>query len=590
MATAPPTDVPTPRGRPPVLPSGRRPQPAPTAVPWVVRALPVLRALLRRARRALPVVLSLLVVIGLLGAASGLTLLLVSRSTEGVRTALEQDRQATAVAVAGGMSTWFATARGQAASVAAALPDAAGDPLALAARVRVLAPAATSFDAGLFVVGLDGRILAAAGDQQVHVGRHTTPPAPQVLSGETTVTSVVREGRQGVLVVTAQAPLTDVNGSVTGAVVGATTVPALTQVLARTAQVGDLAVALLGPDDVVLRPGGTRPEPLSTRPGFPPAESRGVPRLARYDGEGGVPMLAAVAPVSNGWSVLVAGEAAATDAVGRLPVAAALPGVVAVALLGLTGIVLADARARRAARRMNASRRAMLAVVGHELRTPLTVILGYTQMLTTRWDRLPEDKRREQVTTVARQSRTLDRLIERLLHAGQLGELTKTIAPKTVDLSAVVLEVVAVFSAEAPLHTFVLQVDDEVQVRADRQALVRVLSHLVENAVKYSPAGGAVTIAARTGSRYVQVVVDDEGVGLPADTTRIFDEFTQGQDVDTRGEDEGGVGLGLHIVRTLTEAMGGGVRAERRRAGGARFVVSLPAPPDDSGPPQDAPK
>jgi signal transduction histidine kinase len=75
--------------------------------------------------------------------------------------------------------------------------------------------------------------------------------------------------------------------------------------------------------------------------------------------------------------------------------------------------------------------------------------------------------------------------------------------------------------------------------------------------------------------RGVDLVVDDEGVGLPADHRRIFDKFVQGESVTKRVHDEGGVGLGLHIVRTLVEDMGGSVRAEPRDPQGARFVVSL---------------
>jgi signal transduction histidine kinase len=73
----------------------------------------------------------------------------------------------------------------------------------------------------------------------------------------------------------------------------------------------------------------------------------------------------------------------------------------------------------------------------------------------------------------------------------------------------------------------------------------------------------------------VDIVVEDEGVGLPSDYRSIFDKFSQGESVTKRVHDEGGVGLGLYIVRTLAHDMGGSVRAEPRSPGGARFVVSL---------------
>jgi signal transduction histidine kinase len=110
---------------------------------------------------------------------------------------------------------------------------------------------------------------------------------------------------------------------------------------------------------------------------------------------------------------------------------------------------------------------------------------------------------------------------------------------------------------------------------ADPRALGDVLEHLLDNAVKYSPSGGTVWIRASGGRGAVEIAIEDEGVGLPASTSRIFGPFEQGESVDKRLHDEGGAGLGLFIVRTLVTRMRGAVRAERRSPRGARFVVQL---------------
>ena len=85
-------------------------------------------------------------------------------------------------------------------------------------------------------------------------------------------------------------------------------------------------------------------------------------------------------------------------------------------------------------------------------------------------------------------------------------------------------------------------------------------------------------MSGRRASGKIEMVVEDEGVGLPAEIDKIFEPFVQGEAVNTRTYDEGGVGLGLFIVRRTVEMMNGRVRAERRTPRGSRFVVSLPAP------------
>ena len=133
------------------------------------------------------------------------------------------------------------------------------------------------------------------------------------------------------------------------------------------------------------------------------------------------------------------------------------------------------------------------------------------------------------------------------------------------------------FAPMAPLHEFVVDAEPDETARADTRALDQILDQLVDNAVKYSPSGGTVRVGASRRRGRVEIFVEDDGVGLPSDTRDIFDAFAQGESVEGRVHDEGGVGVGLYIVRTLTEQLGGSVRAERPAKGGARFVVTLRA-------------
>ncbi|HEX9529502.1 MAG TPA: HAMP domain-containing sensor histidine kinase, partial [Acidimicrobiales bacterium] len=258
------------------------------------------------------------------------------------------------------------------------------------------------------------------------------------------------------------------------------------------------------------------------------------------------------------------------------------PPVVVAWALALILAVLAEVRHDRQAHQVERATSAFLAVAGHELRTPLTSIRGFSQTLAQRWDSLPAGRRQEMVQAIARQSRLLEHLIERLLTAARLEAGTSsTLLLGPVDLTAVLQDVVEAHQPLAPLHEIRVEMAPGLTVHGDGGALGQVLGHLVENAVKYSPGGGLVTVSATRLRRRVEVAVEDDGVGLPSDFPRLFDRFAQAEPVDTRTYDEGGMGLGLFIARTLVEQMGGVIRAEPRQPRGARFVVRLVAAGDD---------
>jgi signal transduction histidine kinase len=180
------------------------------------------------------------------------------------------------------------------------------------------------------------------------------------------------------------------------------------------------------------------------------------------------------------------------------------------------------------------------------------------------------------VESMAPQTQRQARVIEHLLTAASLqaGTYAKPVVSE-VDLVGVIQQIVDEFEPLSPLHDFEVDVDQRVgYVSGDGTALNQVLGELVDNAIKYSPSGGTVFITARRVGRDVELAVEDEGVGLPKATRALFDAFVQGEDVDRRVHDEGGVGVGLYIARSLVTAMGGSVDAERRPSG-ARFVVTL---------------
>lgn len=367
-----------------------------------------------------------------------------------------------------------------------------------------------------------------------------------------------------------------------GTVVAGMPVEGLVDLLGRLPEPDEGRVRLVDPTGVVLRP-GLLPETLPrVGPNLaePVRAAAGGPGFIEYPGEAGIAMSAAYAPAGHGWTVVLLEEAESFTpaAEGLRAVGAAVPGLSVLVLLLVIGFVALDARARRHQRQSERTKQAFLSVAGHELRTPLTVMSGMVHLL-AREGEIPEPTRLQAARAAARQAKQLERLIERLLFVAHLESgVGVGVSAVPVDLAPVLERVVDIQRGLSPLHELDAELESPLPALADTGAVEQIVLHLLDNAVRYSPAGSTVRVLARARRRTVEIAVEDEGVGLPADASRIFDLFVQGETVDERLHDEGGVGLGLAIVRTLVTAMDGRVRAEGRDPG-ARLVVELPAAP-----------
>ncbi len=212
--------------------------------------------------------------------------------------------------------------------------------------------------------------------------------------------------------------------------------------------------------------------------------------------------------------------------------------------------------------------RSFLLSVSHELRTPLTAIGGYAEGLR---DGAVEPAPAGEV--IGREAERLRRLVEDLLDLARLGRPGFSVRAEPVDLAAAAREVEGRYRAQA--EGFGVQLSaraaDGPRALADHDRVVQVLSNLVENALRVTPAGGRVEIVAGRGLLRVR----DTGPGLaPGDLPRAFERFYLHDRY--RGERPVGSGLGLAIVRELVRAMGGEVRAANDPAGGAVFEVRLP--------------
>jgi signal transduction histidine kinase len=209
--------------------------------------------------------------------------------------------------------------------------------------------------------------------------------------------------------------------------------------------------------------------------------------------------------------------------------------------------------------------------VSYELRTPLTTIIGYSEMLEHAGDALPA-RSRSHAAAVKAAAIQLARSIDDVLDMAQIDADEMALNLTEVNVADLLSEVVARWRDDTAVGgiQYVLQRADDVgAIRGDRRRLAQILDHLIENAVAQTPAGGTVTVAARKTSGEVQLKVSDTGRGIPFHVqAHIFDRFI--------GRERGGPGLGLALVKALTELHGGWVALESEPGAGATFTCHLP--------------
>jgi PAS domain S-box-containing protein len=220
-----------------------------------------------------------------------------------------------------------------------------------------------------------------------------------------------------------------------------------------------------------------------------------------------------------------------------------------------------------------------VSTVSHELRTPLTSIYGFAETLLRQDVMFGDEERKTFLRYVASESQRLTAIVDTLLNVARLdtGDLQVNLAP--TDVRAVVGQAVELAEAGAVNgHRFVVDMPEEpLPARADPEKLRQVFSILLDNALRYSPEGGTVTVGAERKRDTVEVTIADEGVGIPqSDLEQIFRKFYRGADATLR-TGAGGTGLGLFIARGLVTAMGGRIWVTSQEGEGSRFSFELPA-------------
>ena len=237
-------------------------------------------------------------------------------------------------------------------------------------------------------------------------------------------------------------------------------------------------------------------------------------------------------------------------------------------------------------RRVDAMRTDFVANISHELKTPVGALAVLAEALAEERDVAIVHRVSERMVAEAhRVARTIDDLME--LSRIELGEESVRDRVDVLDVVSGAIDRTAALAENRHMRIAVLDLPDGVAVVGDRRQLISALGNLVENAVKYSEPGGNVQIRVRVQGSFAELMVADQGIGIPAaDHARIFERFYR---VDkARSRDTGGTGLGLSIVRHVATNHGGEVLVSSAEGEGSTFVMRLPlAPvPDRPGNPQ----
>jgi len=322
---------------------------------------------------------------------------------------------------------------------------------------------------------------------------------------------------------------------------------------------------------------------------FPPEANEGAPGVTETSGT--EPRLIAYVPVGQtGWVVSVSDRpATAFAAANRFLLQGLLVVVVGTLTVTAAGFLLGRrlrssydlvVRAREEAEDAIRSRDEFLAVASHELRNPLAAILGRAQQMQRRnaLGRLGEENLGHHLDELIAAGRHLTRLVEDLLNVSRLQAGKFDLRIERTNLHRLVKE--ATDEIGSSHHELDVAVPEDVWVSADPGRLRQVLANLLENAMKYSPRGSRIRVAANSSDDGATIRVTDQGIGLPPGSAeRIFEPFARA--VNAQQANIPGLGLGLYLSRQLVEAHGGTLTVSSPGEGqGAQFVIKLPANPE----------
>ena len=247
-------------------------------------------------------------------------------------------------------------------------------------------------------------------------------------------------------------------------------------------------------------------------------------------------------------------------------------------LAGRIAVAIDNARLYRQVQASVHLRDEFLSVAAHELKTPVTAVAGYAQVLDRRMlrDQTASPRDRRAVKVIVEQAERLNRLIVALLDLSRIQTGSLALDRQPVDLCAMVARVAEELQPSLDRHTLqTICGDTGLIVDGDELRLEQVLQNLLQNAIKYSPTGGPITVEVSRRDRSAALTVRDHGIGIPeAARAHLFERFYRASNVD--GRQISGLGIGLFVVHEVVTAHGGAIEVRSEEGQGSAFTVLLP--------------
>ncbi|MCQ6278570.1 GHKL domain-containing protein [Bacillus sp. EB600] len=217
----------------------------------------------------------------------------------------------------------------------------------------------------------------------------------------------------------------------------------------------------------------------------------------------------------------------------------------------------------------------LVSTVNHELRTPLSSILGFTELMLNR--ELKTDRQKKYLATILKETKRLTALINDFLDVQRMEAGKQDYHNKVIKLLPILNHTIESQQINTSKHQIILESGSpSPMILGDQAKIEQVFTNLLNNAIKYSPSGGIITVQVSEGNHQVKIAVSDNGLGIPEEALdKVFTKFYRVDNSDRRKI--GGTGLGLSIVQEIVKAHGGELTVQSTYGKGSTFTILFPA-------------